>query len=104
MLCLASKGNDLHTESLEGGQKIEQFFGFAGVAERQNEVAVVDDSQIAVKRVHAIEYDTGRSGGGERRGDFLADISGFATANDNDFPALPQRCDEQCNCLIKPAD
>ena len=45
------------------------------------------------KRVHAVEHDAGRAGAGERGGDFLADVAGFADADDDDFAALLERFD-----------
>ena len=46
-----------------------------------------------MQRVHAVEHDAGRAGAGERGGDFLADVAGFADADHDDFAAAAQRGD-----------
>lgn len=38
-----------------------------------------------MKCVHAVEQDAGRAGAGERGGNFRADITGLADADDDDF-------------------
>ena len=72
-------------KALESGEEIEEFLGFAGVAEREDDVAVVEDAEVAVERIDAVEDDRGGAGAGEGGGDFLADVAGLADADDDDF-------------------
>lgn len=37
------------TEARDCGKKLEDFFGFAGVAERDEDVAVSEDAEVAVE-------------------------------------------------------
>ena len=67
----AGDGDDLHREPLQGRQQVQQLLRFAGVAQRQDHVAVVDDSQVAVQRVHAVQDDAGGAGAGEGGGDLV---------------------------------
>ena len=48
---------------------------------------VLDDAEIAVKRIDAVKKDGSGAGAREGGGDFLADVAGFADANDDDFAA-----------------
>ena len=56
-----------------------------------------------MKRVHAVEHDAGRTGAGERGGDFLADVAGLADADDDDLAASPQNFHRQFDRLVKGA-
>ena len=51
--------------------------------------------------VHAVEHDSGGTGAGERGGDFLADVAGFADADDDDFGAPAQRFDNHFHRAVK---
>jgi hypothetical protein len=77
--------DDGDRKALEGGEKIEEFLGFAGIAERENDVAVVEDAEVAMKGIDTVEDDGGGAGAGEGGGDFLADVTGLADADDDDF-------------------
>lgn len=81
----AGEGNDFYREAFDGGKQIQQFIGFARIAESNHDVAVVDDAEVAVERVHAVEDDGGRASAGEGGGDFGADVAGFTDANNDDF-------------------
>ena len=97
----AGDRNDLHRKPLQRRQQIQQFLRFAGIAQRQNHVAVVDDPQVAVQRIHAVEHDAGRAGAGQRGGNFLADVARFADADDDDFAALAQGLDDHFDRAVE---
>ena len=97
----ASERNDLDGKALERGQQIQQFLGFAGITQRQDDIAVVDDAEIAMQGVHAAEHDAGRAGAGEGGGDFRADIAGLADADNDQFAPTRQGIDDQFDSGIK---
>ena len=86
---VAGEGDDLDGKPFQRGQQVQQLLRLAGITQREDHVAVVDDADIAMQGVHAVEDDTGGAGAGEGGGNFLADVAGFADADDDDFsPAL----------------
>ena len=97
----AGQRNDFDRKPLQRGQQAQQFLRLAGIAERQDHVAVVDDAHVAVQGVHAVELDARRTGAGERGGNFPADVAGFADADDDDFSALPERGDHQLHGAVE---
>jgi len=40
---------------------VEQFLRFSRIAEREHQVAVVDNAQVAMERIDAVEDDAGRA-------------------------------------------
>jgi hypothetical protein len=90
---IAGERNYFDGKSFQRGQQIEQFIRLAGIAQRENHVAVIDDAHVPVQRVHAVQHDAGRAGAGQCGGDFLPDVAGFADANDDNFAALLERAD-----------
>ena len=56
--------NDFYREALDRGEQVEQFIRFTGITQGEDDVAVVDDAEVAVEGVHAVEDDTGRAGAG----------------------------------------
>ena len=97
----AGHGNDLYGESPDGRQKVDQFVGLAGVAQGKQDVAVVEDAEVAVHGVDCIEQHGGGAGAGEGGGDLATDIAGFAYAEDNNFLPLGQGGDDQPDCLVE---
>ena len=95
----ASDGDDFDGEALEGGQEVEQFLGFARIAERDDEIAVIDNAEVAVEGVHAVENDAGGPGAGERGGDFAADVAGFADADDDELAPAAERIHDEFDSL-----
>ena len=94
-------GDDLHGESPDGRQKVDQLVGLAGVAQGEQDVAVVEDAEVAVHGVDGVEQHGGRAGAGEGGGDLAADVAGFADAEDDDFLSLGQGGDDQFHRLIE---
>jgi hypothetical protein len=88
------EADDGDGKALESGEEIEEFFRFAGIAEREDDVAVVEDAEIAVEGIDAVEDDGGGAGAGEGGGDFLADVAGLADADDDDFAFRSERADD----------
>ena len=54
-----------------------------------------------MQRIDAVQKDAGRTGAGQGRGDFLADVARFADADDHDFAALPERFDDDVDRRVK---
>ena len=90
----AGEGNYFDRKAFQRGKQIEQFLRGARITQGQNDVAVVDQAEIAVQGVHAVEDDAGGTGAGEGGGDFLADVAGFADAHHHDLAALFERFDD----------
>mgnify|MGYP001464254337 CR=1 FL=1 len=67
--------DDLHGEPPDGRQQIDQFIGLAGVAQGEQDIAVVEDAEVAVHGVDCVEQHGGRAGAGEGGGDLAADIA-----------------------------
>ena len=88
---ISRDGNNFDGKALDGRQQIQQLLGLAGITQREDEIAVIDNSQIAVQRVHAVEDHAGGTGARERGRNFLADVARFANADHDDFSAPPQR-------------
>ena len=97
----AGEGDDPDGKALEGRQQVEQFLRLTRVAQRQDHVAVADDAQVAVQRVHAVQHDAGCAGAREGGGDFVADVTGLADANHHNFAALPEPGDDQLHRAVK---
>ena len=85
------------------GQQIEEFLRFAGITERDDEGAVIDDAEVAVEIVHAVEGDAGRTDAGKGGGDLVADVAGFANADDDDFAAAAQGVHRQFHGAVEGA-
>ena len=83
-------------------EQVEQLLRFSGVAEREDNIAVVHHAQIAMDGIDGVEPHAGAAGAGESGGDFAADVSGFANSNHHDFTPLAQSLDDEFDCLIEP--
>src|SRR5581483_8382502 len=55
----AGDGNDFDREPRDRWHQVDEFLGFTGIAEGKNEVAVVQDAEVAVEGIDAIEDDAG---------------------------------------------
>ncbi len=86
-LGIARERDDAGADALEARQEAGDFLGLAGVAEDQDEVALGDHAEIAVRGVDGVEDDARRAGAGEGRGDLRADGARLADAGDDDFMA-----------------
>src|SRR5947208_1835383 len=84
----ARHGDDLDGKPFQSRNEVEQFFRFPRIAEGQDDVAVIDDAEIAMKGIDTVEHDAGGARAGEGGGNFLADVAGLADAEDDDFAAL----------------
>ena len=51
--------DDLHGESPDGRQQVDELVGLAGVAQGEQDVAVVEDAQVAVHGVDGVEQHGG---------------------------------------------
>jgi hypothetical protein len=81
----AGEGDDFDGEAFEEGEEVEEFVGFAAVAEGDDGIAFADDSEVSVEGILGIEDDGGGAGGIEGGGDFMGDIVGFPDPDDDDF-------------------
>ena len=62
-----------------------QLFGAAGVGDEHHHVVGADHAEIAVQRLGRVHEERRRAGAGQRRGDLLADMAGFADAGNHRF-------------------
>ena len=97
----AGHGDDADRESFESRNEVQQFLRFPRVTQGENEVAVVDDAEVAMECIDTAEHHAGGSGTGEGGGDFAADVAGLADADDDDFAALPQRADDEIDGRVE---
>ena len=81
-------GDDLHGETPDGRQQVDELVGLARVAQGEQNVAVVEDAQVAVHGVDGVEQHGGRAGAGEGGGNLSADVAGFAYAKDDELLPL----------------
>jgi hypothetical protein len=81
----AAERDDGRAEVLEGGQEGEEFFGFAGGGEGEDEVAGGDHAEVAVEGLGRMEVVGGGAGGAESGGDLARDEAGFADAEEDEF-------------------
>jgi hypothetical protein len=84
----AGESDEFGGETFEVGEEVEEFIGFAAVAEGDDGVALADDAEVAVEGVLGIEDDGGGAGGIEGGGDFMGDIVGFSDTDDDDFTVI----------------
>ena len=73
-------------ETQQRGQQIDEFVRLAAGGKRQDRVAVGDHAEIAVAGVERVEHHGRRAGASQRGSNFLADVTGLADADDDDFP------------------
>ena len=71
---------NLMTRKNKYREQIEQLLRFAGIAQGEDHIAVIDDAHVAVQRIHAVEEDGGGTGAGERGGNLRTDVAGFTDA------------------------
>ncbi len=83
----AADRDHIHLEARDGGENAEQFFRLAAVAEGEDDVAIPDHAEVAVKSVERVEDDGGRAGAGEGGGDLFPDVSGFPDPEDDHLAA-----------------
>ena len=81
----AGEGDDFDGETFEEGEEVEEFVGFAAIAEGDDGIAFADDAEVSVEGILGIEDDGGGAGGIESCGDFVGDIVGFPDPDDDDF-------------------
>jgi hypothetical protein len=63
--------------------KLEQLFGFAGVAESDENVAGGEDAEVAVKGFSGMQKVRGRTSGAEGGGNLTGDETGLADSSDD---------------------
>jgi len=101
-LRITGDGDQVGVESFQYGKKVGDFFGFAGIAEDEKEIAVVDQAEVAVKGIDGIEDHTGGAGACKGGGDFAADMPGFTDAEDDDFVATLDGLEDPIHGLDEP--
>ena len=94
-LGLPGQRDDFDGKPLERGQQIQQFLRFAGITQGQHHVAIIDNAQVAVQGVHAVEHHGGGTGAGAGGGDFGAHVAGFADAHHDQFAVPVQGGDDR---------
>ncbi len=95
------EADDRDRKPFEGGEEIEEFLRFAGVAEREDDVPVIENAEVAVEGIDAVEDDGGGAGAGEGGGYFLADVAGLADADDDDFALGRERAGDGVDCELE---
>ena len=81
------EADERHVEPGEDGDKPEQFLGFAGVREREDQIAAAQHAEIAVQGFDRMQEAGGRAGGVHGGDDLAGDDAGFAETSDGDAVA-----------------
>ena len=79
-------GHNPHLKPRQGRENIHQLLGLPAVTQSENRVSIGQNPQITMERVERVENHRRRAGAGERRGDFLADMTGLSDPAYNDLP------------------
>ena len=85
-VAVAGEGDELGAHALDDRQDQQDFVGLAGVRQRQYHVGGRDHAEVAVRGLARMHEERRRAGGGERGGDLVADVTGFAHAGDDHAP------------------
>ncbi len=83
---VARDGDERDVKAREGREDIEQFFGLAGVAQRDHYIAIGNDAEIAMQGVQGVEDDGGRARTGKGGSHFIPDMPRLSNADDDDLP------------------
>src|SRR5262249_31958654 len=78
-----------------------EFFGLTRITQRQYNVAIVDDADVAVQRIDAVQHHARRPGAGERGGDLPADVAAFADADHDELSTPFQSLDNESDGTIE---
>ena len=83
---IAGDRDDVRADAADRLEQAQHFLRFAAVRNRQQQVARLNDAEIAVRRFRGMKKERRRAGARQRRGDFAADDAGLAHARDDDAP------------------
>ena len=81
---IASHGDDGNAETGEVRNQQQDFRGFSGIGNRQQDVVARDHADVAMTGFGRMNEKRRGAGGGERGGDLAGDMAGFAHAADDD--------------------
>src|SRR5262249_53493752 len=85
-----------------GLEEADELFSFAAPRQGDDDVAGLDDTEVAVNRFGRVEEDGGRTGAGERRGDLSGDDSRLAHAGRDDMAdAVLEKVDSSDEIVVK---
>ena len=73
--------------ALDQRQQAHQLLDLAAVRQREHDVVLADDAEVAVRRLGGVQEGRRRAGAGQRRGDLAADEARLADARDDDLAA-----------------
>ena len=83
----AAHRDDVDLETRDRGQNPQHLFGLSAVTQREHDIAIGDDSEIAMKCVQRIEHHRRCARAGEGGGDLFSDVPGFPDSEDDHFAA-----------------
>ena len=81
-------GDDRQAEADDGWQHGQQLLRLPAVAEREHNIPVGNNAEVAVESIQGIQNDRRAPCAGERGGDFFADVAGFSDPEDDDLVPL----------------
>ena len=79
---------DADAEAFRGDDYADDFIAFAAVADGDEQVVLLNHSEVSVHGFNGMHEDRGRAGACHGRGDFAADMTAFSDARNDDFSAL----------------
>src|SRR5262245_9109501 len=80
---------------------MKQFLRFARITESENDVAVIENSQVAMQCVDAVEKHRGSTRAGKRCCYLAPDISRLSDSNDDDFSLGGEGVDDRVDGGLK---
>ena len=80
----AAEADECRTDAFGGGEKLEDFFGFAAVREREQDVSAGEDADVAVQRFSGVQELRGDSDRNHRGDDLAGDQAALAHTGEND--------------------
>ncbi|MNF60162.1 hypothetical protein D3C84_417720 [compost metagenome] len=79
-LAVTGHGDDFVAKGLQARDQLDQFIGFAAVADQDQHVDGLEHAQVAVEGFSRVQEETRGAGGGEGRDHLFPDQAGFAHA------------------------
>jgi hypothetical protein len=90
------------TPSAGRGEQLEELFGFAGVAQGDEDVAGGEDAEVAVEGFRGMQEMRGRAGGAEGGGDLAGDEAGLADSGEDGAVAGAHGLGEELGDAVEP--